>query len=265
MFCRNCGQQLPDNAKFCEECGAVLTAPQAPPPQTYAPPAPQAAPQSDLKESLTQAAQSAKEAGIAVYEAAKPKVQAAVTAAKEKADELLHKNTPQTVTCPGCGAVFPPDGQFCRSCGTPRPAQAVKTAAKPQNDGRAPVGVRVLFLVSILVMLASFITFYVFGAKDCGYVTYDYNTYSVGSVLDPDRYEISSWGKYVGTSESEIKQLNSRCREARFEGGGIGMLVCVGTGLIGLVLFGVAFKKSGVIEETAASLAAKAGETAGDA
>jgi uncharacterized membrane protein YvbJ len=25
MFCRNCGQQLPDNAKFCKECGAVVS------------------------------------------------------------------------------------------------------------------------------------------------------------------------------------------------------------------------------------------------
>ena len=33
MFCSSCGTQNPDTAKFCEKCGAGLTAAAAPPPR----------------------------------------------------------------------------------------------------------------------------------------------------------------------------------------------------------------------------------------
>ena len=57
MFCKNCGNQLPDNALFCGSCGTKVEAPAAPQQPAYvapqqpayvAPqPAPQAAPQAN--------------------------------------------------------------------------------------------------------------------------------------------------------------------------------------------------------------------------
>ncbi|MBO7403196.1 MAG: DUF4190 domain-containing protein [Lachnospiraceae bacterium] len=49
MFCPNCGFQLPDDARFCSECGTVLTpgsqsAASEPAPAPVAAPAPQPAP-----------------------------------------------------------------------------------------------------------------------------------------------------------------------------------------------------------------------------
>lgn len=39
MFCKYCGAQVPDGAKFCPKCGATLTsAPQAPQPEAPKPP-----------------------------------------------------------------------------------------------------------------------------------------------------------------------------------------------------------------------------------
>ncbi len=37
MFCPKCGQQNPDEAKFCGKCGAPISAAAAPPPQHSAP------------------------------------------------------------------------------------------------------------------------------------------------------------------------------------------------------------------------------------
>ena len=42
MFCTNCGKQIPDNSRFCENCGAVTgSGQQAPPPQYQQAPPPQ--------------------------------------------------------------------------------------------------------------------------------------------------------------------------------------------------------------------------------
>ena len=43
MFCKNCGNQLPDNALFCGSCGTKVEAPAAPQQPAYE--APQPAPQ----------------------------------------------------------------------------------------------------------------------------------------------------------------------------------------------------------------------------
>ena len=37
MFCRKCGRENPDDARFCQQCGADLNAPVAPPPPPPAP------------------------------------------------------------------------------------------------------------------------------------------------------------------------------------------------------------------------------------
>jgi hypothetical protein len=45
MFCESCGNQLPDNAKFCTACGATTGRPQTAPAQpAYTPPPPPAQP-----------------------------------------------------------------------------------------------------------------------------------------------------------------------------------------------------------------------------
>ena len=46
MFCKNCGKQLPDEAKFCGNCGTPVTMPAAP----WTPgPAPEGAPDETVK------------------------------------------------------------------------------------------------------------------------------------------------------------------------------------------------------------------------
>ncbi len=40
MFCRKCGRENPDDASFCQQCGADLSAPAAPPPAPPPPPPP---------------------------------------------------------------------------------------------------------------------------------------------------------------------------------------------------------------------------------
>ena len=117
----------------------------------------------------------------------------------------------------------------------------VKSAHKPKKSSK---GGLLVVLLPLGLIVASLISFLVFGAKDCGRVSYNYISYSVGSVFSPDRYEPNAWGYTWNASgtEADAKALNKLCRERRFEKGGIGMLVSAGVGLSGAVWIFVAMK-----------------------
>ena len=83
MYCTKCGKQLPDDAAFCDACGAPV------------------------KSGFTAAAEKAE----AAAEEAAEEVKEAAEAVEEKVAAGLK--------CPECGAELKPESRFCDSCGAP--------------------------------------------------------------------------------------------------------------------------------------------------
>lgn len=108
MFCKNCGKELPDNAKFCNACGtpvappAPAAAPEIPETPAAAPEAPVAAPETpvaapEAPEAVPETSEAAPEAPVAAPEtpAAVPEIpafQPAASAEQESAPALGKKH-----------------------------------------------------------------------------------------------------------------------------------------------------------------------------
>ena len=118
MNCQNCGTPIPDGTRFCPNCGAEQTAPQAP---QEAAPAPQPAPQE-----------------APAYQPAP------------------QETAPAPVFCARCGNPVPAGAPFCGSCGAPVGGEASqKKSKKALFIGIAAAAVAVVALVVILIVALS--------------------------------------------------------------------------------------------------------------
>ena len=99
MYCRFCGKQIPDQAKFCPECGADLApAPSAAPPEST--PSFPAAPAAPVEPAMPPqgtpdpAAAAAYQKHLAVYKALYPNMKGAYEALADYQASLNEQNQP---------------------------------------------------------------------------------------------------------------------------------------------------------------------------
>lgn len=153
MFCRNCGKQLPDGAKFCGNCGTPVAAPAAP----WAPgPGPEAVPsETDEPAGAVMAEQPAAEESAAetpVENAAEAPVENAAEASAESAPEAAEENAAETVAesaaetpvesvseAPGEGVPEAPEENAAETVEESAPEAPAESAPEASEEGK-PAG-----------------------------------------------------------------------------------------------------------------------------
>ncbi len=150
ITCPNCSAELPNDAVFCDQCGASLSS------QAPAPPAQAAAPAAGGEDTCPQCsaptipgeafcdycgASLAAPAVVAApeLEAERDDVEAGTTSQAEPAPEPVAPAASDLARCPACGEENLPGSQFCSNCGiTLQPTAASAAVAEPAPADEPP-------------------------------------------------------------------------------------------------------------------------------
>ncbi len=139
MKCANCGNEIPENSKFCNNCGSKVEAPEAAPataPVEENAPAPAVELEDaplfwDNGKSLVE-----EKASAVAVESVEPEMPVGAPEIVEmppvEEREVPKLETAPLHTCANCGASLNPDAKFCKSCGSavaPAPAPAAEPKA----------------------------------------------------------------------------------------------------------------------------------------
>lgn len=161
--CPNCGKELPDGARFCDECGSIINMPaQQSAPQAIPQPAPQAAPQVEMpQESAPQAAPEMPQAPYIPYNGMQP--QPASQAAPQSTPFCQNCGAPSTGTpfCQNCGAPMMPANNGAKG-GKKKTAKKVK-AASGKKGGKK--GLIIGLIAAVLVIAIAIVAILLFGKK----------------------------------------------------------------------------------------------------
>ncbi len=149
MKCANCGNEIPENSKFCGNCGSKVEIPEKVIPQA---PVEESAPVVELEdaplfsdngESLIEEKASAVATEETELEMPAVAPEIVEMSASAEAEESQPAPTPLH-TCANCGAALRPDAKFCKGCGSavapvPAPASAPKAECSSCAKCGAPL------------------------------------------------------------------------------------------------------------------------------
>lgn len=158
MFCKNCGKQLPDDAKFCSGCGTPVNSP-IPPQQAQPPVEPPAQPFQIPQAGFPQTEETPPEGAApleeAVSEEASPEEAAPEAAPPEEANP---QETSPVESSPACAPEQPASGGAVVPFAAAVPdVTTAAVAAPPKRRGRA--GLVVLGAGAVVIVLAAVLLF----------------------------------------------------------------------------------------------------------
>lgn len=178
--CPNCGKELPDGARFCDECGSIITMaaqqnapqmsntqPSPAQPMSYQAPEMPAAPEVPQAPQMPQANE-APQAPYIPYNGMQPQQ-------PEQMRQPQMAQPQQTPFCQNCGA--PSTGTpFCQNCGAPmmpagntgkggkkKTTKKTKTQKNTQKGGKK--GLIIGLIAAAVVLIAALVIFLLFGKK----------------------------------------------------------------------------------------------------
>lgn len=149
MFCKNCGKELPDNAKFCSGCGT----PVAPPAPAAAPETPAAAPEAPV--AAPETPEAAPETSVAAPETSEavPEAPAAAPEAPEAVPETSEAAPEAPVAAPETPAAVPEIPAFQPAASAEQEGAPALGKKRRGASGIAVIAVGAIVAVVVLVLL----------------------------------------------------------------------------------------------------------------